>query len=112
MECMVNVYHDAIGCSDDELPQSLQLYLKDDNGGSLIQEQDLPRPTPTEPSSSNAVDSIYNDDSGDSGVEEDYALCKEKSNLPSSHTKPSMYINGKEKQKSRKSSSTTYLTNK
>ncbi|KAL9557530.1 hypothetical protein MBANPS3_001337 [Mucor bainieri] len=110
MECMVNVYQDAVGCSEEELPKSLQLYLKDDSSGSLIQEQDLTRPIPTEPSSSNTADSIYNNDSEDSGVEEDYALCGEKSNLPSSHLTPSMYINGKEKQSQKGTG--TYLTNR
>ncbi|KAK4516028.1 uncharacterized protein ATC70_010989 [Mucor velutinosus] len=110
MECMVNVYQDAVGCSEDELPKSFQLYLKDYKGGSLIQEHDLTRPITMEPSSSNAADSIYNDDSGDSGVEEDYVLCDEKSDLLSSHIKPSTYNNGKEKQ-SRKGTN-IYLTSK
>ncbi|KAL7319323.1 hypothetical protein PS15m_002473 [Mucor circinelloides] len=109
MECMVNMYQDAVGCSEDELPVSLKLYLKHNSDGSLVQEQELKRAKPTATSSSDTAENAYNEDSGDSGVEEDYALCDEEPNLLLPHSDPTtMHINKKEKQSW--NNTRTYLT--
>ncbi|KAG2215920.1 hypothetical protein INT46_004176 [Mucor plumbeus] len=97
MECMVNVYHDAVGCADDELPKSLKIYLK--NNENFHQEQDFLKIKPS--SSSNAKN--YNGDSEDSGVEEDYALYDEESKLLQSQAKITTYMTNKEQKQSRNS---------
>ncbi|KAG1077551.1 hypothetical protein G6F42_024770 [Rhizopus arrhizus] len=110
MECMVNVYQDAVGCSEDELPVSLKLYLKHNSDGSLVQEQELKRVNPTATSSSDTAENAFNEDSGDSGVEEDYALCDEESNLLLPHAEPTTMHTNKEEKKSW-NNTRTYLTN-
>lgn len=102
MECMVNVYHNAIGCAEDELPKSLKVYLKNSEGSH--EEQDFLKISPS--SSSNAKN--YNDDSEDSGVEEDYALYDEESKLLQSQTKITTYMT---KKKQKQSQNNALLTN-
>ncbi|CEP15428.1 hypothetical protein [Parasitella parasitica] len=87
MQRMVNVYHDATGCSDEELPRSLKLCLGDDREEGPHQKDRLLKIEPSESSSSNAL-TYQHDDSGDSGVEEDYAFHDEESKLLQSCTTP------------------------
>ncbi|KAI8637170.1 hypothetical protein BD408DRAFT_425012 [Parasitella parasitica] len=70
MKCMLTMYYDAAGCSEEELPKSLKLCRGKDNKEGSHQEDGLLAIKPSESSTSNGITFQYN--SEDSGVEEDY----------------------------------------